>query len=387
MSNHDADVISMNGSNSNNSDSNHYQKKRRSLTPLPSSQSLLMLTLLSIIFHVTSATSAASIASGVDYRYFVAGGSCAAISHGITTPIDVVKTRMQSNPEKYKSLLPATATIIREEGASTLVKGLGPTLVGYGIEGALKFGVYEISKPLVVMACKKINTKLKRSSGHFGGPLPFLVASILAGAVASLILVPMESVRIRMVTDPEFEGDSLLSGLGKLVKEAGLVQTLTVGLGAMLAKQVPYTFGKQVSFDVVARFLYRIKMSSESISKSISPEFAKWAVSVLSAMVASVVACLLSQPGDVILTETYKGGEDGEDGEENQSPKSSGSSSNHRRSLGEVSCTIYSRRGSVSGFFTGLQARFVHVGVIITSQLVIYDLIKQSLGLPATGSH
>merc|ERR1712194_571670 len=107
-------------------------------------------------------------------------------------------------------------------------------------------------------------------------------------------------------------------------------------------------------------------------------------VSVLSAMVASVMACLMSQPGDVILTETYKGGKD--DGE-NKSSKSKESSSQQMRSLGEISCTIYSREGSVSGFFTGMQARFVHVGMIITSQLVIYDLIKQGLGLPATGSH
>lgn len=42
---------------------------------------------------------------------------------------------------------------------------------------------------------------------------------------------------------------------------------------------------------------------------------------------------------------------------------------------------------ALSGFFTALQARFVHVGMIITSQLVIYDLVKQLLGLPATGSH
>ena len=87
-----------------------------------------LLTFLSIISHVTAA---GGLASSIDYRYFVAGGSCAAISHGITCPIDVVKTRMQSNPEKYKSLLPATATIIKEEGASSLVKGLGPTLVSF----------------------------------------------------------------------------------------------------------------------------------------------------------------------------------------------------------------------------------------------------------------
>ena len=27
----------------------------------------------------------------IDYRYFVAGGTCAAFSHGITCPIDVIK--------------------------------------------------------------------------------------------------------------------------------------------------------------------------------------------------------------------------------------------------------------------------------------------------------
>ena len=35
----------------------------------------------------------------IDYRFFVAGGTCAAISHGITTPIDVVKTRIQASPK------------------------------------------------------------------------------------------------------------------------------------------------------------------------------------------------------------------------------------------------------------------------------------------------
>eukprot|EP00581_Thalassiosira_minuscula_P009569 CAMPEP_0183703936 /NCGR_PEP_ID=MMETSP0737-20130205/1470_1 /TAXON_ID=385413 /ORGANISM="Thalassiosira miniscula, Strain CCMP1093" /LENGTH=366 /DNA_ID=CAMNT_0025930743 /DNA_START=146 /DNA_END=1246 /DNA_ORIENTATION=+ len=357
------------------------QKQRR---PLQSLQGLL--TLLSIIIHVTSATSAASIASSIDYRYFVAGGSCAAISHGITTPIDVVKTRMQSNPEKYKSLLPATATIIKEEGAGSLVKGLGPTLVGYGIEGALKFGVYEISKPIVVMACKRASEKMKTAGGYCGGPLPFLVASILGGAVASLVLVPMESVRIRMVTDPEFEGVGLMRGLKRLVEEAGLLQTLTVGMGAMLAKQVPYTFGKQVSFDVAAKSLYQTFNSPSRTASSLlsNKQFVKWLVSVLAAMVASVMACLLSHPGDVILTETYKGHDD--EGDNKQSATASACKPQHR-SLSEVSSSIYSRKGNLSGFFTGLQARFVHVGMIITSQLVIYDLVKQFLGLPATGSH
>lgn len=206
--------------------------------------------LLTLSVTLTSATTASSlIASSVDYRYFVAGGTCAAISHGITTPIDVVKTRMQANPTKYRNLLPSTALIIKEEGASALVAGLGPTLVGYGIEGALKFGVYEVTKPLVVHIFKELGLTTNYSAGagvasstQPQGMVPFLIASIMAGAVASLVLVPMESTRIRMVTDPEFNNVGLWGGLTKLVNEAGLSKTLTVGMGAMLAKQVSISF-------------------------------------------------------------------------------------------------------------------------------------------------
>lgn len=92
----------------------------------------------------------------------------------------------------------------------------------------------------------------------------------------------------------------------------------------------------------------------------------KLLVSVSAAFCASLVACLCSQPGDMILTETYKGKEPG----------------NFRAVL----YTLY-ERGGLSEFFRGTGARIVHVGVIITSQLVIYDIVKQLLGLPATGSH
>lgn len=56
----------------------------------------------------------------------MAGGICAACSHGITTPIDVVKTKMQTDPEKYtKGVLAAAKDIIKTEGALFLLSGLG----------------------------------------------------------------------------------------------------------------------------------------------------------------------------------------------------------------------------------------------------------------------
>ena len=75
----------------------------------------------------------------------------------------------------------------------------------------------------------------------------------------------------------------------------------------------------------------------------------------------------------MILTETYK-----------QSKCIAGDNSS--KGFVQVISNIYDNRG-VKGFVAGLSARFLHVGAIITSQLVLYDTIKQLLGLPATGSH
>ena len=153
----------------------------------------------------------------------------------------------------------------------------------------------------------------------------------------------------------------------------------------------------------MAKFLYRnlnVPTSAlSSLTKGMRPEHVKWVVSVLAAMVASVTACLLSQPGDVILTETYDGagghghgtGGGGKGAAAGGGGEGGGAAVVKSKGLREVSSAIYLRHhGGVhglTGFFTGLQARFVHVGLIITSQLVIYDLVKQLLGLPASGSH
>ena len=125
--------------------------------------------------------------------------------------------------------------------------------------------------------------------------------------------------------------------------------------------QVPYTMAKQVSFDIVAGVLYAALTVEGKSAADL-----KWIVSVTSAFVASLCACISSQPGDMILTETFKG-------------------SSGKGFLGIVA--DINDKGGLPAFFTGTKARIVHVGMIITTQLVIYDIVKQALGLPATGSH
>ena len=120
---------------------------------------------------------------------------------------------------------------------------------------------------------------------------------------------------------------------------------------------------KQVSFDIIAAFLYTLAETYK-----LSKIDVKWPISIISAFLASILACLSSQPGDMILTATYKG-------------KSGGSNG-----VGAICRDIYCKHG-IAGFFLGTQARLAHVASIITSQLVLYDIVKLALRLPATGSH
>ena len=90
-----------------------------------------------------SGATAAVASADASLRYFAAGGLCAAISHSIATPIDVVKTRKQTVAEYAALSLPeGLGRVISEQGPAALFTGLGPTALGYGLEGALKFGAY-----------------------------------------------------------------------------------------------------------------------------------------------------------------------------------------------------------------------------------------------------
>ena len=287
----------------------------------------------------------AGSAGGLDWRYFAAGGVSAAVSHGYTTPLDVIKTRMQTNPELYNGSVPlALSEILQNEGAAFLLQGLGPTCVGYGLEGALKFGCYELAKPIF----KSV------TPSDFANAI---LASCVAGGVAALVLCPPEDVRIRMVSDPDYARNSV-EGFKRRVAEDGPLASFAA-VPAMTAKQVPYTMGKQVSFDyfctIAHGFLVAV-CSAEVLERvdGLTP--------VLAALPAAVLACVLSHPGDAVLTQFFKEG-----------PQPGG-----------VAGTLQKIRKE-GALFRGLKARLLHVIGIIWVQLVIYDYVKQWLGLPATG--
>ncbi|VDO53437.1 unnamed protein product [Brugia timori] len=132
-------------------------------------------------------------------KYFLLCGVGGVISCGTThtsiVPLDLVKCRIQVNPEKYKGIIQGFRTTVREEGFRALGKGWAPTLVGYSLQGLGKFGFYEMFKIFYSDVLGEELSYQWRTS-------LYLAASASAEFFADILLAPMEATKVRVQTSP-----------------------------------------------------------------------------------------------------------------------------------------------------------------------------------------
>jgi solute carrier family 25 phosphate transporter 3 len=154
-----------------------------------------------------------------NFMYYIkgaaAGGICCSITHGALTPVDVVKTRVQLDPVKYnKGLIGGFKQISAEEGAMALTTGLGATAFGYFVQGWFKFGGVEFFKIQATQAMGERKAWDNKTTIYLG-------AAAAAEFIADIFLCPLEAVRIRSVSDPEF-CTGLVDGFTKMAKTEGV---------------------------------------------------------------------------------------------------------------------------------------------------------------------
>ncbi|XP_061345174.1 S-adenosylmethionine carrier 1, chloroplastic/mitochondrial-like [Gastrolobium bilobum] len=79
------------------------------------------------------------------------GAFAGAITGAVTTPLDVVKTRLmvQGSQNHYHGIYDCVRTIVKEEGAHALFKGIGPRVLWIGLGGSIFFGVLEKTKQIL----------------------------------------------------------------------------------------------------------------------------------------------------------------------------------------------------------------------------------------------
>ena len=101
----------------------------------------------------------------------------------------------QVNPTKYKGLTSAISTLVKEEGATGIWKGFGPTLVGYSLQGMFKYGLYEVFKDSYQnLAGEELSNKYK--------PAIWLAGSASAEIFADIAFCPLEMTKVKIQTSP-----------------------------------------------------------------------------------------------------------------------------------------------------------------------------------------
>jgi len=162
----------------------------------------------------------------------LSGAICCAVTHGAVTPIDVVKTRIQLQPEVYnRGLVGGIRQVVASEGAMALTTGLGPTVFGYAIQGWFKFGGVELFKVQFVKAIGEEQAWDSRLS-------IYLASSAIAEFIADVFLCPLEATRIKLVANPSF-APSMPAAMAKIWKEEGVIKGFYSGFGPILFKQAP----------------------------------------------------------------------------------------------------------------------------------------------------
>ena len=140
-----------------------------------------------------------------------------------------VKTRIQLDPVTYnRGLIGGFRQVIANEGAGAIWTGFGPTAAGYFLQGAFKFGGYELFKQQCINYLGYETASNNRTA-------VYLASSAAAEFFADIALCPLEATRIRLVSDPKF-ASGLISGFGKIASQEG-VGAFYSGFGPILFKQ------------------------------------------------------------------------------------------------------------------------------------------------------
>ncbi|KAI1390082.1 mitochondrial phosphate carrier protein [Hypoxylon trugodes] len=288
------------------------------------------------------------------YAAATVGGLLACgVTHTAMTPLDLVKCRRQVDAKLYKGNFQAWSTILRQEGVSGVFTGWSPTLLGYSIQGAFKYGWYEYFK-------KKYSDLAGPENAYKYKTVLYLTASASAEFLADIALCPLEAIKVRMQTTipPPYTGT--IDGFRKITAAEGF-GGLYKGLYPLWGRQIPYTMMKFASFETIVEKIYDTLPGQ----KSDYGKLAQTGVSFTGGYLAGILCAAISHPADVLVSKLNANRQAGE-------------------GFGAAVARNYRDIGFV-GLWNGLPVRIVMIGTLTGLQWMIYDYFKMFMGFPTTG--
>lgn len=283
----------------------------------------------------------------------VSGGLGCATTHTLVIPLDVVKTRIQTNPGRYGSIFDGAMTIATDEGMGALFLGLQATIVGYLWYGLSVYPTYAYLKRYIGEDVLSSAYAVAYSNDVA------LVAGALASVIASIGLTPTEACRIRTVAQPEkYRNMGLLGTLSVIVNENPELgwKNLYAGLPSLMTRQVIFGSVKFITFERASDIIFtqwpelRIHTCSAL------------GVSLVAGGIAGVLSSIVSQPADSVLTFVAK------------------RSSISRLGILDGAAMMVQEEG-LGSLFRGLGSRSIWAGCIIAGQFLLYDVFRAYFGI------
>lgn len=198
-----------------------------------------------------------------------------------------VKCRRQVNPRIYSSNLSAWRSIYAKEGVRGVFFGWSPTFIGYSLQGAGKYGFYEVFKYIYG----------DRMFPNMNKTVVYLGASASAEFLADIALCPLEAIKVRMQTTIPPFANTLREGWGKVTAKEG-VAGLYKGLYPLWGRQIPYTMVKFATFETTVNYIYatlgKPKESYNALQQT--------GVSFLGGYIAGIGCATISHPADVMVS-------------------------------------------------------------------------------------
>lgn len=266
------------------------------------------------------------------------------LTHALVVPLDLVKCRLQVNPEKYKNVGNGFKVTIAEEGLMGLTKGWAPTLMGYSAQGCFKFGLYELFKLKYSVIVGEENAYLYRT-------YIYLIASASAEFFADIALAPFEAAKVKIQTTTGF-ANTFREAVPKMMQDEGY-GAFYKSLVPLWMRQIPYTMMKFSCFEKTVELLYKNVVPKP---RSECNKAEQLAVTFVAGYIAGVFCAVVSHPADVVVSKL------------NQAKGSS--ALDIAKSLGFM------------GMWNGLTPRIIMIGTLTALQWFIYDGVKVALGIP-----
>lgn len=159
-------------------------------------------------------------------KSFLAGWAGGVGILAVGHPFDTVKTIYQNSPKgKYNGSMDVVKTLVREEGAGALYKGVTAPLAGIGTVFALYFLAYD-STERALRSLKGLDPANPLSMGDV------LICGGSTGVVGSLVLGPAELIKVQQQTSPGVP-------VSQVVKEMWRQRAFGRGLSATMARDIP----------------------------------------------------------------------------------------------------------------------------------------------------